>query len=92
MFQEIIEVRRLELDIFKGEHKMKKELQFRLKFLVRCLNKEYIFYAKTEMERECWIESFSKIIEINETGKGNFNLKNTGNVYLRSIEDHAPTV
>ena len=25
-FSEIIEVRRLELDIFKGEHKMKKEL------------------------------------------------------------------
>ena len=44
------------------------------------------------MERECWIESFSKIIEINENGKGNFNLKNTGNVYLRSIEDNAPTV
>ena len=55
---------------------------------MRCLNKEYIFFSKNEMEREVWIESFLKIVESNETGGvNNFNLKKTGDLYLRSLDN-----
>ena len=40
------------------------------------------------MEREVWIESFLKIVESNESGGvNNFNLKKTGDLYLRSLDN-----
>ena len=86
MFQDVIEVKRLDIDIFKGEHKQKKKLPYRSKFLVRTLNREHYWFSKSDIEREVWVESLLKILDINETGLTNFNLKSTGNMYLKSID------
>ena len=85
-FQDIIEVKRLDVDIFKGEHKKNLNLQFRSKILMRTMHREHFLFAKNDTEREIWMESLLKILDINETGISHFNLKNTGNMYLRSIE------
>ena len=75
-FSEILEVSRLELDIFKGEHKIPaKTHEFRSKFMVKTLKRTIFFFAKGETEREVWIESFAKVIEANVAGQSKFNLK-----------------
>ena len=84
-FHDVIEIKRLEIDIFKGEHKVKIGPIFRSKFLLRTLNSEIFLFSKCEVEREVWIESLLKILDINEAGITNFSLKNTGQMYFKSI-------
>ena len=84
-FHDVIEIKRLEIDIFKGEHKAKIGPIFRSKFLLRTLNSEIFLFSKCEVEREVWIESLLKILDINEAGITNFSLKNTGQMYFKSI-------
>lgn len=72
--------------MFKGEHKDRIDLNYKSKFLVRTLKRDQIFFAISDVEREIWLESFGKIIERNETGHNNFNLKSTATIYLKSID------
>ena len=49
---------RLELDVFKGEHKQPSKTEnFRSKFMVKTLKRTFFFFAKNEIEREVWLES-----------------------------------
>ena len=84
-FQDVIEVKRLDIDIFKGEHKKSVGPLFRSKFLLHTLNGEIFFFSKSDVEREVWVESLLKILDINEAGVTNFSLKNTGQMYFKSI-------
>ena len=74
-FNEIIEVRSLNLDVFRGEHQEIKQLPFKCKFMVRTLEREHVYFAKTEKERQIWLEGFSKILEYNRSSSGQFNLR-----------------
>lgn len=91
-FQEVIEIKRLDIDIFKGEHKEKTGPLYRSKFLLRTLGSEIFLFSKNDVEREIWVESMLKILEINEAGITNFSLKNTGNMYFKSIGQDTPLV
>ena len=89
-FSEVLEVSRLELDVFKCEHKNPtKTNNFRSKFLVKTLNRNYFFFAKSDLEREVWLESFAKVLEANEAGQSNFNLKSRASGYLQSLYTQA---
>ena len=44
------------------------------------------FFAKSDVEREIWVESFSKVIESNEKGMTNFNLKSSSAIYLKQMK------
>lgn len=90
VFSEVIEVKKLDLDIFKGEHKKRKDLSYKYKFSVRTMKKDFAFFAKSENEREVWLESLLKIMEHNEMGKSKFNLKATSNAYMRSMDASTP--
>lgn len=52
-----------------------KQLPYRHKFLLRTINREYFFFAKSEVEREIWVKSFEKIVQQNRGKKGRFNMK-----------------
>ena len=65
-FTELLEVDSLQIDIFKGEHKKTLDLEFRKKFVVRTMSREIMFFARSDIEREVWMESFAKAIEINK--------------------------
>ena len=92
MFNTVLEVKRLDIDIFKGEHKKKFNLIGRAKFVVRTFNRDYVFFARTVAEREIWVESFSKVIESNEKGASHFNLKTVSHNYLKTIDQATPVV
>ena len=82
----------MDIDIFKGEHKQKTGPVFRSKFLLRTLNSEIFLFSKNDVEREVWVESMLKILDINESGMTNFSLKNTGQMYFKSINQETPLV
>ena len=75
-FSDVIDVKKLELDVIKGEHKTgdKNELKYKYKFSVKTLVKEVILFARSIDEREIWMDSFSKIIDMNKNEALNFNL------------------
>ena len=71
---------RIQLDAFKGETKVKKkdenaQAMYKFKFIVKTLQKEIVLFARTKEEREIWIESFEKIIDLNTNGALNINQK-----------------
>ena len=75
-FHEIIDYQLVALDVYRAEHKTHKSLPYKSKFAVRTLNREFIFFAKNDKEREVWCSSLAKILEYNrDGGNGNFNLK-----------------
>ena len=86
----MLDVSRLDLDIFKGEHKKKLDLGFRTKFTVRTMKREIMFFARDTIEREIWLESFSKVIEINKQGTTNVNLRTTATEYLSNALQTTP--
>ena len=47
---------------------------FNYKFSLGTLTREYILFAKTEEERDIWVQSFLKVIEYNTLTDGQFNL------------------
>lgn len=57
---------------------------------MRTLKKEFSFFAKSENEREVWLESLLKIMEHNEMGQTKFNLKSTSAAYMRSMDHSTP--
>lgn len=57
--------------------------------MVKTLKRTYFFFAKSETEREVWIESFTKVIEANVAGQANFNLKSRAEGYLESLVPEA---
>ena len=65
-FNEIIEVKSLALDVFNGEHLQQDERPYHQKFMVRTLERDHIYYAKTEKERVVWLEGFAKILDYNK--------------------------
>lgn len=71
----MINVRRLDLDVLKGEQKIgdKCELKFKYKFSVKTLEKEVILFAHSYDEREIWMDSFTKITDMNRNEALNFN-------------------
>ena len=69
-FEQVIEVKSLNLDVFKGEHQEIKQLPFKYKFMVRTLDRDYVYFAKTPKEREVWLQGFSKILEYNKSNIG----------------------
>ena len=54
--------------------------------MVKTLKRTYFFFAKSEIEREVWLESFQKVIEVNAAGQSNFNLKSRAEGYLNSLD------
>ena len=61
-FDEVLEVNKLELDVYKDELKNRNKLPFRRKFAIRTIKRTYFFFANTHIERDIWIESFVKVI------------------------------
>lgn len=74
-FEDIVEVERLNLDVYKGEHKLGEALQFKSKFMVRTLHREYFFFSKNDTERSVWIESFNEVAKNNNFTKSSGALK-----------------
>ena len=75
-FNEILEVKSLELDIYQAEQKDSHEkLPFRSKFMIKLITKEYQFFAANEVERSIWLQSFAKVLEFNRVGLEKFNLR-----------------
>ena len=62
-FSEVIEFKRLDIDVFKGEHKQRGDLSFKSKILVRTIRRDQIYFAISDVEREVWLESLGKVIE-----------------------------
>ena len=65
----------MKLDFVKEDMMYDDELPFRAKFLMRTTKRDHTYFAKTDMERDIWLENLAKILESNRTGK--FNLKTT---------------
>jgi len=58
-------VRKVSLDIYKREHLLQ---NFKSKFVVVTLNRQFILFAKDPVEREIWVEAFCRVIDFNSTG------------------------
>ena len=71
-FSEILATKALELTFYEEEDR---DLVFRNKFSMTTLTREYLLFAKTEDERDLWVQSFLKVIEFNTQTEGDFNLK-----------------
>ena len=84
-FQDVIEVKRQDIDVYKGEHKIAVGPPFQFKFSLRTMTSQLFLFANSEIERELWMESFFKIKEINESSNVNFSLKNNVLGYQREI-------
>ena len=89
-FSELLAVDSLQIDVFKGEHKKTLDLDFRKKFVVRTMKREYMFFARSDIEREVWLESFARAIDINKQGATNINLKAVSNDYYQMIAANTP--
>ena len=75
-FTHVIEVKALALDVYKNEHQVKEDdLPYRSKFTVRTLDRDYYFFAKNDTERDIWLESFAKVLKVNATPDGKYNLR-----------------
>ena len=74
-FQDLIEIKRLEIDIYKGEQMTGVGPPFKFKFLLRSLNSQLFLFASSEMERDVWIESMSKVKDINQSEVVNYSRK-----------------
>ena len=83
----MIDVKRLDLDVFKGEHLTAKGPPFDYKFQLTTLTGSYILFASSEIEREIWVESLFKVKEINEASNVNFSLKNNVESYQRDLSE-----
>ena len=57
-------VEKTNIDIWAGELELK-SLKFKEKFIVYAKNRSYPFFARTDKERELWIEAFCRAIDIN---------------------------
>lgn len=54
------------------------------------MKREYMFFARNDVEREVWIESFAKAIDINKSGATNVNLKAVSNDYYSMVSQGTP--
>ena len=88
-FQEVLEVNLLDLDVFKGEHKKSLGL-YKFKFGIRTMKREFMFFARDALERDIWLESFSKIVEINKLGRTHVNLRTTSTEFYCSALQAPP--
>ena len=59
---------------------------------MRTIKRDFLFFAKSDVEREIWVESFSKVIESNERGMTNFNLKSSSAIYMKQMNSSTPLV
>ena len=78
-FQDLIEIKRLEIDIYKGEQMTGVGPPFKFKFLLRSLNSQLFLFASSEMERDVWIESMIKGKDINQSEVINYSRKQSHN-------------
>ena len=53
--------------------------------MVSTLDRDHVYFAKTDKEREIWLEGFAKIINYNRCTDGQFNLKAAAD--LSNIKD-----
>ena len=80
-FNELLEVKALELDIYIGEQNETLDtLPFRFKFMIRSIQSEHYFFAANHIEREIWLRSFAKVLEYNTCGPDKFNLRSAVDV------------
>ena len=64
-FSEIVYLREAELDVFKQEHML---VTYKFKFIIETKAKNIVFFARTKIERDIWLEGISRIIDFNVTG------------------------
>ena len=86
-FNEILEIKSLDLDFYQAEQiESLEKLPFRSKFMVRSVKTEHFFFAQNDTERNIWLESFAKVLEYNKCGIDKFNLKSV--VDIDSFVNH----
>jgi len=61
-FASILGVKALTHDYFKKEDHLRAT---QAKFQVQTLNKELVFWAENEFERDLWIKSFNRVMDLN---------------------------
>ena len=49
-----------------------------------------MFFARSEIEREVWMESFAKAIDINKQGVSGVNLKAVSSDYYQMVSNNTP--
>ena len=50
-----------------------------------------MFFSRNEIEREVWMESFAKAIDINKQGVSSINLKAVSNDYYQMVSGNTPS-